>query len=209
MERATRSHDDWTLIRMETPDRPGGLAMLTRLLAACGVDILSIEVLSHRGGLATADVLVRGGDLDRALRALDADVRLLGRRTHGVLPDPGLAMAEACALVVDERTAEALLFAALRLVDAEIGAVYRVRPDGTTESVAETTSGLLEIAEQAAAAGTPVLSEQPAGSAVAIPVSEDDATIVVAVARAQTFPFQDAEIDRIDALSSLALRLLT
>ncbi len=208
MERATRSRDDWTLIRMETPDRPGGLAVLTRLLAACGVDILSIEVLSHRDGLATADVLVHGGDLDRALRALDADVRLLGRRSHGVLPDPGLAMAEASALVVDERTADALLDAALRLVDAGIGAVYQVDENGELQSVAETSSGLRLLAEEAASSGAPVLREESAGSAVAIPVAEDGATLIVALARTLTFPFQDAEIDRVDALTSLAMRLL-
>ena len=201
MERATRSRDDWTLIRMETPDRPGGLAVLTRLLAACGVDILSIEVLSHRSGVATADVLVHGGDLDRALRALDEDVRLLGRRSHGVLPDPGLAMAEACALVVDERSPEALLDAAIRLVDAGIGAVYRLDEHGGLESVAETTSGLLVLAEEAAASRGPVLREESAGSAIAIPVVEDGATLIVALARTMTFPFQDAEIDRVDALA--------
>ena len=199
--------DDWTLIRMATPDRPGGLAVLTRLLAACGVDILSIELLGHREGVATADVLVAGGDLDRALRALDEDIRLLGRRTHGDLPAPGIAMAVACALVVDERTPDALLSAALTLVDAEVGAVYKV-VDGALEVLAESTGGLEGLAVRALAENGAVFSEPAAGSAVALPVGEDAPAIILAVARAQTFPFQEAEVDRVDALASLALRLL-
>ena len=203
----TNHRADWTLIRMATPDRPGGLAVLTRLLAACGVDILSIELLGHRDGVATADVLVSGGDLDRALRALDEDVRLLGRRTHGDLPDPGIAMAEACALVVDERSPEALLTAALKLVDAEVGAVYRV-VDGGLDPLAESTGGLEGLAVSALAENAAVYSEPAAGSAVAIPVGEDAPAIILTLARAQTFPFQEAEVDRVDALASLALRLL-
>ena len=207
MTKAAHRRGDWTLIRMATPDRPGGLAVLTRLLAACGVDILSIEILGHREGVATADVLVSGGDLDRALRALDEDVRLLGRRSYGDLPDPGIAMAEACALVVDERTPGALLEATLRLVGAEVGAVYRVSDEGL-EVLAESTGGLEGLAARAFDERVAVFSEPVAGSAVAIPVGEDAPAVILALARAQSFPFQDAEVDRIDALASLALRLL-
>ena len=205
MERAANTRSDWTLIRISTPDRPGGLAVVTRLLAACGIDILSIEILGHRTGVATADVLVHGGDLDRALRALDEDVVLLGRRTHGELPDPGLAMAEACALVVDDPSPEALLRAALRLVGAEVGAVYRV-DDEEIEALAESTAGLEGLAREALATRSVVFSEPSAGSAVAVPVGEDRPLVVLALARAMRFPFQDAEVDRLDALASLALR---
>jgi hypothetical protein len=78
MERAiSAAHDDWTLVRASLPDRPGGFAVLTRCLAACGVDILTTEIVGRRDGRAIADVLVHGGDLERALRALDEDVTLL------------------------------------------------------------------------------------------------------------------------------------
>ena len=82
-----------TLIRLALPDRPGGLATVARCLANCGVDILSVEVVGHQGGEAIDDVLVRGGDLDRALVALGGEVRLLGRRTGAELPDPALSIA--------------------------------------------------------------------------------------------------------------------
>src|SRR4051812_50129929 len=85
-------------------------------MAACGVDILSIEILGHEGPKAVADVLVHGGDLERALRALDEDLDLLGRRSHGELPDPALAMADACGIVFGDRSAAALLDAVMRLL---------------------------------------------------------------------------------------------
>ena len=147
MERAAHSRDDWTLLRVTTPDRPGGLAVFARCMAACGVDILSIEILGHEGPKAVADVLVHGGDLDRALRALDEDLDLLGRRSHGDLPDPALAMAEACGLVFADRSVDSLLLAAIRLVGADVGAIYRVE-DGALVSAAEMTGGLEALAAQ-------------------------------------------------------------
>jgi hypothetical protein len=206
VERAAHSRDHWTLLRVTTPDRPGGLAVFARCMAACGVDILSIEILGHEGAHAVADVLVHGGDLDRALRALDEDLDLLGRRTHGDLPDPALAMADACALVYAGRNAESLLDAAMRLVGADLGAVYRVE-DGALVSAAETTGGLESLAQQSLASGAAAFDEPAAGSSMAMPLG-DGPQLVLAVARNQTFPFQAAEVDRLDALGRLALPVL-
>jgi hypothetical protein len=203
VERAAQDRDDWTLLRVATPDRPGGLAVFARCMAACGVDILSIEILGHEGPKAVADVLVHGGDLDRALRALDEDLDLLGRRSHGDLPDPALAMAEACGVVFADRSPEALLDAAMRLVGADVGAVYRV-VDGDVEEAAQTTGGLEALARQALAREAPAFAEPAAGSALAIAIG-DTPGLVLAVARAQTFPFQAAEVERLQALGRLAL----
>ncbi len=206
MERAAHSRDDWTLLRVTTPDRPGGLAVFARCMAACGVDILSIEILGHEGPKAVADVLVHGGDLDRALRALDEDLDLLGRRSHGELPDPALAMAEACGLVYADRSVDALLLAAIGLVGADVGAIYRVDGDALV-SVAETTGGLESLAAQSLARRAAAFAEAAAGSAMAMPLGEGP-QLVLAVARAQTFPFQAAEVDRLNALGRLALPVL-
>ena len=206
MERAAHSRDDWTLLRVTTPDRPGGLAVFARCLAACGVDILSIEILGHEGPKAVADVLVHGGDLDRALRALDEDLDLLGRRSHGDLPDPALAMAEACGLVYADRSAAALLGAAMRLVGADLGAVYRVE-DGHLADGAQTTAGLESLATAALESGRAAFAEPAAGSALAMPLG-DGPHLNLAVARNQTFPFQAAEVDRLAALGRLALPVL-
>jgi len=207
VERAAQARDDWTLLRVATPDRPGGLAVFARCMAACGVDILSIEILGHEGPKAVADVLVHGGDLDRALRALDEDLDLLGRRSHGDLPDPALAMAEACGLVFADGTPAALLEAAMRLVGADAGAVYVVVNGALTEG-AQTTAGLESLAQQALASGDPALAEPAAGSSMALVVG-DGPHLVLAVARDQTFPFQAAEVDRLRALGLLALPVLT
>jgi hypothetical protein len=175
-------------------------------MAACGVDILSIEILGHEGPKAVADVLVRGGDLDRALRALDEDLDLLGRRSHGDLPDPALAMAEACGLVFADRSVDSLLLAAIRLVGADVGAIYRVEEGGLV-SAAEMTGGLEALAAQCLATGAAAFAEPAAGSAMAMPLGEGP-QLVLAVARAQTFPFQAAEVDRLSALGRLALPVL-
>ncbi len=206
MERAAHARDDWTLLRVTTPDRPGGLAVFARCMAACGVDILSIEILGHHGTKAVADVLVHGGDLDRALRALDEDLDLLGRRTHGDLPDPALAMAAACGLVYADRDVESLLEAAMGLVGADLGAIYRV-VDGGLVSAAETTGGLESLAAQSLARRVAAFAEPAAGSAMAMPLGEGP-LLVLAVARNQTFPFQAAEVERLRALGQLALPVL-
>jgi hypothetical protein len=207
VERAAQDRDDWTLLRVATPDRPGGLAVFARCMAACGVDILSIEILGHEGPKAVADVLVHGGDLERALRALDEDLDLLGRRSHGDLPDPALAMADACGIVFGDRTPAALLDAAMRLVGADFGAVYVVA-DGALVEGAQTTAGLESLAQEALASREPAFSEPAAGSSLALVVG-DSPSLVLAVARNQTFPFQAAEVDRLRALAILALPVLT
>jgi hypothetical protein len=207
VERAAQDRDDWTLLRVATPDRPGGLAVFARCMAACGVDILSIEILGHEGQKAVADVLVHGGDLERALRALDEDLDLLGRRSHGELPDPALAMADACGIVFGDRTPAALLDAAMRLVGADLGAVYVVA-DGALVEGAQTTAGLESLAQEALASREPAFSEPTAGSSLALVVGGSP-SLVLAVARNQPFPFQAAEVDRLRALALLALPVLT
>jgi len=174
--------------------------MLTRCLAACGVDILEAEIVGHRSGSAIADVLVHGGDLERALRALDADIVLLGRRAHGELPDPGVAMAEACTAVGDGAAPERILEAALALVGADAGALYRA---ADLEPLAATTGGLATIAQEARDAGAAVFAEPAAGSTLAMPFGPGGA-LVLALGRPLPFPFQEAEVDRLTALGRFA-----
>ena len=206
MERAAHSRDDWTLLRVTTPDRPGGLAVFARCMAACGVDILSIEILGHEGPKAVADVLVHGGDLDRALRALDEDLDLLGRRSHGELPDPALAMAEACGLVYADRSVGALLTRRCgwsaptwaRSTGSTDGALGPGRADDRRPRVARR-------AEPGAPRGGLRRGRRRLG--------DGDAAGRGAAARAggragQTFPFQAAEVDRLDALGRLALPVI-
>ena len=207
MERAAHSRDDWTLLRVTTPDRPGGLAVFARCMAACGVDILSIEILGHEGPKAVADVLVHGGDLDRALRALDEDLDLLGRRIHGELPDPALAMAEACGLVYADRSADALLLAAMRpgrrrRRRRSTGSRRRAGPRARRRP-----AGLESLAAQSWSAARRAFAE-PRPAPRWRCRSARGRELVLAVARGQTFPFQAAEVDRLAALGRLALPVL-
>jgi hypothetical protein len=145
-------------------------------------------------------VLVHGGDLERALRALDADIALLGRRAHGDLPDPGVAMADACTAVRDGAAPERILAAALALVGADAGALYRATD---LEPLAATTEGLVEIAREARDVGAAVFAEPAAGSTLAMPFGAEG-SLVLALGRPLPFPFQAAEVDRLTALGRFA-----
>jgi len=174
--------------------------MLTRCLAACGVDILTAEIVGRRAGAAIADILVHGGDLERALHALDADIALLGRRAGGTLPDPGIAMAQACAALRDHRPPAVLLQVAIELVAADFGALYR---GDDLEPLAGTTEGLRGIAADARAAGAAVFAEPAAGSTLAMPFGVA-AGWLLALGRTLAFPFQDAEVERLAVLGAFA-----
>ncbi len=212
-----------TLIRLALPDRPGGLATVARCLANCGVDILSVEVVGHQGGEAIDDVLVRGGDLDRALVALGGEVRLLGRRTGAELPDPALSMAEACGRVLAATTVEqarsALIAAVLRLCSADGGVLLEQRDGGRLTVVAASVPRLPEIApddpslaRRALRLGAPQLARgedawaPPAyrtalegRTVLALPVDPGSALVLVVV-RHDDLPFVDVEIERLGAL---------
>src|SRR3954451_14535939 len=116
-----------TLLRIALPDQRGLLALIASRLAAAGIDILRVEVVSADGKTAIDDLLVRGPDPERVFDDLHPAVQLLASRQRGVLPDPGLAMAEACASFAHARSLPAArqryLTAALELVGAERGAL--------------------------------------------------------------------------------------
>ena len=121
---------DATLIRLELPDRPGSLAIVAGVLGRCGVNILQLEVLSRNDGVAVDELLLEGGSLDLALRRLGPYVTVRERKPHGILPDPGVAMAKACASIVAAATPaharQALLEAALELARADTAELVRV-----------------------------------------------------------------------------------
>ena len=124
--------DDRYLIRLALPDRPGGLALVTRCLASCGTDILAVAVVGHRDGQAIDDLLVHGGDLARALAALEPEVtpaRQASRRRppgsrhrdgRGVRPDDPAS---------DPSTARAALLASLLAMVAADAGVLFASPD--------------------------------------------------------------------------------
>jgi len=221
--------DDRHLIRLALPDRPGGLALVTRCLASCGTDILAVEVVGHREGQAIDDLLVRGGDLARALAALEPEVELLGRRRAVDLPDPGIAMAEAFGRTIrapDPGTARAALLASLLAMVGADGGVLFVTPDRQRLTpIAAIPGGLPPIApdepcvaRRALRAGEPVIapangSWAPLAYRQAIAARElaaapvplgADSDVALLLLRADAFPFVDAEVERACALVGAA-----
>jgi hypothetical protein len=221
-----------SLLRISLPDRPGGLALVTRCFAACGVDILNVDVVGHHAGRAIDDVLVVGGDLERGLRALEPEVVLLARRDRADLPDPGLAMAAACAAIMDASTLDearhALLRAAISLIFVDDGVLLRDGGGGPLTPVAATVAGLPDIAPDEPSlarrclrssrpglaghgdAWGPAAYRQamPAQGVLALPVGTP-LWLVLLLVRRDEVPFADVEIDRVAALSRVAMRAFT
>jgi hypothetical protein len=227
-----RRVDPPSLLRISLPDRPGGLALVTRCLAACGVDILNVDVVGHHDGRAIDDVLVVGGDLERGLRALEPEVAVLARRDRGDLPDPGLAMAAACASIIDASTLgaahHALLQAAISLIFVDEAILLRDAGGGPLAPVAATVPGLPDIAPDEPSLARRSLRSQrpgvasgsdawgpaahrqavPAHGVLALPVGTPPWLVLLLVRRDEV-PFADVEIERVAALSRVAMRAFT
>ncbi len=185
-------------------------------------------MVGHEDGVAIDDVLVRGGDLDRALGALDGDVRVLGRVSGASLPDPGL-MAEALGAVLAAPTVEAardaIVRAAVWIGAGSGGALLRSGADDRLSLTGATVPGLGDIpayqpslARRALRAGRPLTAAAadegwappawrealPGRQVVAVPVVGDDPHVLLVVRDADV-PFVDAEVDRLAALLRVVL----
>ena len=225
-----RTREATTLLRIALPDKVGVLALVAGRLAAEGIDILRVEVVSADGRTAVDDLLVRGSRPERALDELHPAVQLLASRQQDDLPDPGLAMAEACATISHARSLvlarQRFIRAALRLVAADRGALLRDAGGGWLRPVASTAGHLPPVAaddfpaaRDALASGKPVLTTgdlewAPAelaehlhgGARVVLPV--EGTSLALCIVRDDWFPFVSAEIDRLLALSHVAVGVL-
>ncbi len=212
--------EDASLIRLALPDRPGALALVSSRLAARSVNILRLEVVAREDGTAIDDLLVAGGDL-----------ALLACRERGELPDPGLAMAAACASVTAAAGAgearRRLLDAALKLGIADDGLILRDAGHGWLRPVASTVEHLPPIrahepsvARAAVGSGRPVVargeeqwaspvyrSRFGAGHVLAVPGGVPP-FFALTVIRRDEFPFVEAEITRLQALVRVAVGTL-
>jgi hypothetical protein len=221
------THAQRHLIRLALPDRPGGLALVTRCLASCGVDILAVEVVGHRDSRAIDDLLVCGGDLERALAALAPEVTLLGARPSDGLPDPGIAMAEAFARTFrapDAFTARDALIASLAaMIGADATILLMAADGGRMTPLASVPAGLPPIApdepslaRRVLRSGVPVIEPArdawaplpyrnliPARHVACTPVDADRGTVLL-LARLDDFPFVDAELERARAFVTAA-----
>ena len=214
------------LVRLAVPDRPGGLALVTRCLASCGVDILAVEVVGHLDGDAVDDLLVRGGDLERALAALEGEVRLVGSRAVEAMPDPGIAMAEAFARTFRARDAstarDALVASLLAMVGADAGSLLVTSDGQRLEPLASSPGGLPQIAPDEPTLARRVLRRSApllcaadgawaplewrtriaARQLALVPVERGRSLLLLA--RVDDFPFVDAEAERARAFARAA-----
>jgi ACT domain len=219
------------LVRLRLADRPGSLASVTQVFADHGVDVLRLEIVAQEAGWATDDFLVKGKRVREALRALGgADgVSVLSCREGVDLPDPGMAMAAACALVSfansRRHALRQLVHAGLSLVFAE-AAVVCVLADDALRPAAATVAGLPAApGEQASLllsalhSGQPLTADGrvpwtsleswrerlPRGSVACVPGGP---SLVLTLVRKDETPFVDAELLRLAALVRVTLGTL-
>jgi hypothetical protein len=219
------------LVRLALPDQPGRLALVANSFAGHDVNILRLEVVEVGDGTAVDDFLVVGGDLATALEALRGDVEILGLREHAELPDPGLAMADALAVVSGAASLgaarHALLAAALELVAADSGVLLRDAGHGWLRPVAATAESLPPIRADEHCLARSALSRSRAETAspqepwapVAYTVALGMGRVLVvpaglppflalALVRHDAFPFVDAEVERVRALLRVGIGIL-
>src|SRR3954447_6528513 len=219
------------LVRLRLADPPRGLAEVTEVFAAHDVDVLRLEIVAQEDGWATDDFLVKGKKVREALRVLGATdgISVLTCRDGVDLPDPGMAMAAACALVSFANSRRhafrQLVHAALSLVFAE-AAVVSILTDDSLRPVASTVSGLPPApAEQASLLLSALHSGQslsadgrvpwtsapgwrerlPKGTVACIPGGPG---LVLTLVRRDDTPFVDAELSRLAALVRVTLGTL-
>ncbi len=219
------------LIRLRLPDRPGSLAGVAERFAAHRVDVLRLEVVARDSGWAVDDFLVAGSALADALADLGPDVAVLANRENVDLPDPGLAMAAACAAVTFAESKRGaytrLVEAALGLVFAEAGFVCVRETHGFMRPVASTVRGLpvaegngASLLSSALFSGECLTADSrapwappgyrdrlPRGAVAAIPGGEP-AYLVLALVRRDDAPFVQAELARLAALVTVAVGTL-
>lgn len=219
------------LVRLALPDRPGRLALVANRFAAHDVNILRVEVVEAGDGTAVDDFLVVGGDLALAIEELSADVEILGLREHAELPDAGIAMADALAVVSGAASLgaarQAILAAALELVAADSGVLLRDAGHGWLRPVAATAESLPPIRADEPCLARTALSRSRAETAspqepwapVAYTVTLGMGRVLVvpagvppflalALVRHDAFPFAEAEVERVRALLRVAIGIL-
>jgi hypothetical protein len=219
------------LVRLRLADRPGSLAKVTEVFAAHEVDVLRLEVVAQEQGWATDDFLVKGKKVREALRVLGATdgISVLTCRDGVDLPDPGMAMAAACALVSFANSRRhafrQLVHASLSLVFAE-AAVVSILTEDSLRPVAATVAGLPPApSEQASLLLSALHSGQslsadgrvpwtsatgwrdrlPKGTVACIPGGPG---LVLTLVRRDDTPFVDAELSRLAALLRVTLGTL-
>jgi hypothetical protein len=193
--------NDETLLRIRLPDRPGSLALVTGRLASYGVDIVRLEVVEREPGSVIDDLVVRGGDPVRALEELQPRIELLVAARSPAAEDAGLQMADICQRLVAAPDADALraelLAGALRVAGATDGDLVPVSLPEVQEALEARRPALVQSGG----------SRFGDGPALAVPVGDPPA-LALLLMRRQRLPYLPVELQRVEALATLAGSLL-
>ena len=202
------------------PDRPGALASITTSLAAHGVDIVSLDVVSHEGA-SVVDDLVLSADSEDALRSAIAGFRpeVSVRILLGVWADPAVTMADGLLRVASAHSVEVARIAALNActtVARADRAAWMCLTDSGRLEVAGATSEVPAIEadepfdgrwalEQRKAAAFPArigwagAEFERAFGASWVSVVPVDAFDLIVIGRNQSIPFYRGELGRLVA----------
>jgi hypothetical protein len=215
------------LVRLQLPDRPGRLARVATCFAEHGVDVLRIEVVAREHGHAVDDLLVAGGELESALAELAPEIPVLAVRTDADLPDPGLAMARACAEVAFAdggrdayirlvRAATGLVFADAAAALVASGHMWLGPAAATVPELPVVELDVPSLLRSALESGEPLTADRRApwapeafrarlgaGSVAAVPSPNGEPFVLVLVRHDDT-PFVQSEVERLAALVHVA-----
>jgi len=199
-------------LRVELVDQPGALSRITGILAACGADVISVDIHDHDQGRAIDEIVVRvpegwtPGAVAEALAGQGAG-RLLDASAAGPRVD-GVARTLRWVRFAVESGAQSSDLELARLI-AEIC------PGVTAMVVSPDIAAAHEAAQQALAGGSPVvcfteplpaeLAGPDAGDGWLLAVADDAELprLVALVARSAELRFTATEVQRIEALVQL------
>jgi hypothetical protein len=197
-------------LRVDLPDRPGILARVADVLAACGADVLSVAVTERSPGRAVDDFLLdwsTGRDGDALISAVQAvpGCRVLGLRRVATVPDENPALDLVThVLWQPHRAAETLIDMLPAFAGADWAAA--ITDDEAHKCLYGSVGTPPTLPAHAASTTRAVAFETEELVGVTIPVPDAQMTLVVA--RAEPPPFSRREIDELVRLTDLMVTLV-
>ncbi|MDT7544958.1 MAG: hypothetical protein QOE99_1068 [Actinomycetota bacterium] len=197
-------------LRVDLPDRPGVLARVADVLAACGADVLSVAVTERSPGRAVDDFLLEwpAGRADDALTSAVqgiAGCRVLGMRRVATVPDENPALDLVThVLWQPHRAAETLIDMLPAFAGADWAAA--VAADEPHRCLYGSVGTPPALPAYTASTTRAVAFETEELVGVTIPVPDAQMTLVVA--RAEPPAFSRREIDELVRLTDLMVTLV-
>ena len=219
----------YRVIRISMPDRPGALSAVTASLAAHGVDIVRLDVVSHDGESVADDLLLAAsspGDIGSAVAGFLPEVVV--RTFEGLPGDPTIEMGNGLrGVAVAETIGDAqmsLLMGAASLMRADHAVLLTAGPSGEMDVTAATCDvpGLSPTAafagrwalERVAPAAFPVSPgwappevEESLGAAWVAVAPCGDLRLLM-VTRSTNIAFYTGELERLQSFADAAQHIL-